>query len=333
MMKPTKKLISFILIAALFLCTAFAVTGCGGEKKEKVVIYTSAEDFRVDDLRERLNAQFPQYEINIEYMSTGNLAAKLIAEGANTECDIIHELEYPYLDKLAEADGLADLSEYDMSIYAPDAAVSKYYIPEVRNGGAVIVDANALAEKGLPGPNSYQDLLKPEYKGLVIMPNPKSSGTGYMFVKALAVSMGEEEALAYFDQLNENIIEYTSSGSGPINRLIQKEAAIGLGMTSQAVNANQEGGDFEILFFEEGSPYSMYGQTMIRGKETREAVKAVFDFMVNTYNREANNKFYPEQIFADGPGNVENYPQNIQYADMGDTSPESKDALLAKWKY
>ena len=95
-------------------------------------------------------------------------------------------------------------------------------------------------------PAGYEDLLKPEYKGLVIMPNPKSSGTGYMFVKALVVSMGEEEALAYFDQLNENIIEYTSSGSGPINRLIQKEAAIGLGMTSQAVNANQEGGDFEI---------------------------------------------------------------------------------------
>lgn len=330
-MKNGKRILSLTL--ALMLCVLLALTGCGGEKKEKVVIYTSAEDFRVDDLRERLNAQFPQYEISIEYMSTGSLAAKMVAEGVNTECDIIHELEYPYLDKLERDGVLADLSEYDMTLYAPDAAVSRYYIPEVRNGGAVIVDAAALAEKGLPVPASYQDLLKPEYKGLVIMPNPKSSGTGYMFVKALAVSMGEEEALAYFDKLNENIIEYTSSGSGPINRLIQKEAAIGLGMTSQAVNANKEGGAFEILYFEEGSPYSMYGQTMIHGKETREAVKTVFDFMINTYNREANNKFFPEQIFADGPGKVENYPQNIKYADMGDTSPESKDALLAKWKY
>ena len=58
-MKPTKKLISFILIAALFLCAAFAFTGCGGEKKEKVVIYTSAEDYRIEDLRARLNEQFP----------------------------------------------------------------------------------------------------------------------------------------------------------------------------------------------------------------------------------------------------------------------------------
>ena len=103
MMKRIRNLISFVLISVLFLCAAF--TGCGGEKKEKVVIYTSAEDFRVEDLRERLNAQFPQYEINIEYMSTGNHAAKLLAEGVNTECDITHDLEYPYLDKLAKAEG------------------------------------------------------------------------------------------------------------------------------------------------------------------------------------------------------------------------------------
>lgn len=328
-----KKIVCFVFAVMFMFCTAFSFAGCGGEKKEKVIIYTSAEDFRVEDLRTRLNEEFPEYEIVIEYMSTGNLAAKLIAEGTNTECDIIHELEYPYLDKLEAAGGLADLSEYDMSVYASDAAVSKYYIPEVRNGGAIIVDKQALDEKGIPMPASYEDLLKPEYKGLIIMPSPKASGTGYMFLKSLAVSMGEDAALEYFDKLNENIIEYTSSGSGPINKLIQKEAVIGLGMTSQAVNANKEGASLEILFFEEGSPYSMYGQTMIAGKETREAVKKVFDFMINTYNREANNKFYPEQIFADGPGKVADFPQNIQYSDMGDTSPESKDALLAKWKY
>ena len=333
MMKPIKKLVSFVLILTLFLCAAFAFPGCGGEKKEKVVIYTSAEDYRVEDLRARLNEQFPDYEIVIEYMTTGNHAAKLFAEGINTECDITHDLEYPYLAKLEKSGSLAELSQYDFSVYASDAAVSKYYIPEYRNGGAIIVDKQALDEKNLPMPASYEDLLKPEYKGLVIMPNPKSSGTGYIFLQSLTMIMGEEAALEYFDKLNENIIEYTSSGSGPVNKLIQKEAAIGLGMTGQAVTANNNGADFEILFFEEGSPYNMYGQGIISGKETREAVKNVFDFMINTYNREANNKFFPEQIFADGPGTVENYPQNIKYADMGDTSPESKDALLAKWKY
>ena len=87
-----KKIVCFVFAVMFMLCTAFSFAGCGGEKKEKVIIYTSAEDFRVEDLRTRLNEEFPEYEIVIEYMSTGNLAAKLIAEGTNTECYIIHEL-------------------------------------------------------------------------------------------------------------------------------------------------------------------------------------------------------------------------------------------------
>ena len=84
-----------------------------------------------------------------------------------------------------------------------------------------------LEEKNLAVPTSYADLLKPEYKGLVSMPNPKSSGTGYMFLKSLVNAWGEEEAFAYFDQLAENILQFTSSGSGPVNALVQGEAAIG----------------------------------------------------------------------------------------------------------
>ena len=87
------------------------------------------------------------------------------------------------------------------------------------------------------------------------MPNPKSSGTGYMFCKALVNEWGEDKALEYFDKLSENILSYTSSGSGPINALIMKEAAIGLGMTPQAVTKINEGQtELKIKYFEEGSP-------------------------------------------------------------------------------
>ena len=39
------------------------------------------------------------------------------------------------------------------------------------------------AEKqGLTKPVSWQDLTKPEYKGKIVMPNPASSGTGFLDV-------------------------------------------------------------------------------------------------------------------------------------------------------
>ncbi len=328
-MKTMKKILAFTLLFALIL-TVFA--GCG-EQKEKILIYTSSEDYAVEDMSKRLKEQFPNYDITLEYMSTGNHAAKLMAEQGSTKCDITYDLEYAYLSQLDEKGLLADLSHYDKSIYSEDTVESENYIIQCRNGGAIILNTETLKKKNLPEPTSYEDLLKPEYKGLISMPNPKSSGTGYMFVKSLVNAWGEKKALAYFDKLTENILQYTSSGSGPVNALMQGEAAIGLGMTSQAVMKINEGAPLKVVFFEEGAPFTLYGQAILKGKETRECVKEVFDFLINTYNLEQNEKFLPEQIYKDKTFTMKNYPENILYADMKNNTIEAKNKLLDQWKY
>ncbi len=326
-----KRFVSFAL--ALMLCLSLvAFVGCDSSK-EKVLIYTSVEDYVVEDLQKRLDEEFPDYEITIEYMSTGNHAAKLLAEGKDTDCDITYDLEYAYLAQLDSANILADLSEYDFDIFTEDAVASKNYLPHMRCGGCVIVNTEVLEKKGLAEPTSYEDLLKPEYKDLISMANPKSSGTGYMILKALVNAWGEEKAFDYFDKLTENILQYTSSGSGPVNALLQGEVAIGLGMTAQTVIQINDGAPLKILYFEEGSPYTIYGQAMIDGKQENKAVKEVFDFMVNTYAYEYCEKFGPEKLFKDKNYTMENYPTGIVYADMKNNTIEEKERLLAIWKH
>lgn len=325
-----KKLCS-VLAASVLLVNLLA--GCGNSR-EQVLIYTSAEDYRIAYLQQRLGEEFPEYDVTVEYMSTGNLGAKLLSEGADTDCDIVYDLEYGYLEQLAQGGALADLSQdYDLSIYRDDCDLSSYYAPECRNGGAILVNPQVLEERELPVPASYQDLLNPQYKGLISMPSPKSSGTGYMFLLSLVNAWGEEEALAYFDALTENILQYTSSGSGPVNALISGEAAIGLGMTGQAVVQINEGQDLDILYFPEGSPYSLYGQAILSGKEEKEAVQNIFHFLINTYGYENCEKFFPEPIYRDRTFTVPNYPTNIQYADMSGNTIEEKERLLNLWKY
>lgn len=317
-------LILIILIFALFS------SGCS-TNKEKIIIYSSGEDYKIEHLRSRLNERFPEYDISVEYISTGNHAAKLLAEGTNTECDITHDLDYGYMEQL-EAEGiLADLSDFDKDEYVEDTIQSNTYLPECRSGGAIIINKNVLNEKGIGVPNSYSDLLKPEYKNLISMPNPKSSGTGYMFLKSLVNAWGEKEAFLYFDKLTQNILQYTSSGSGPVNALVQEEVAIGLGMTGQAVTMINEGHPLEIIYFEEGSPYCLYGQSIIYGKEKREAVVEVFDYMVNTINYELVSNFFPEKIYKDKNYTIKNYPSNITYSDMSNNGIEEKEQLLKQW--
>lgn len=329
-MKTLRKVFAIILtLTTLF--SVVAMTGCSDDR-EAVIIYTSAEDYRIEYLNSRLKEEFPQYNIKIEYMSTGNLAAKIKAEGKDTECDIIYDMDYGYMMQLEKENVFANLKgKYDTSKYTDDAIISDYFLPEIRNGGAVIVNVEMLEEKGIAVPTCYADLLKPEYKDLISMPNPKTSGTGYMFLKSLVNAMGEEAAFDYFKKLSVNVVEFTSSGSGPVENLKIKETAIGLGMTADAVKANNDGGNFQILYFEEGSPYSLYGQTIIAGREEKAAVKEIFDFMINTYSDENLQKFYPEQIYKDKTFEIENYPKNINYADMSNNSYQEKERLLKKW--
>ena len=165
------------------------------------------------------------------------------------------------------------------------------------------------------------------------MPDPKSSGTGYMFVKNLVNAWGEEKAFDYFSKLAENVLQFTTSGSGPVNALVQNEVAVGLGMTAQAVTKINEGANLKILFFEEGSPYSLYGYAIPEGKQNRKAVVDVFNFFYSTLVLEDKELYYPEQVFADQVNNIENYPTDIPYGDMNNNTTDEKTRLLENWEF
>ena len=329
MNKSIKKFTSHIILG-VFLS---AMLGCGTQTDDhSVTIYSSAEDYRNEYYLSRLQEQFPDYDITIEYMETGKHAAKILAEGEDTECDITLDVEYGYMQKYS--DYLASMEEYSLDVFMEDMRdENKKIFPELRSSGAIIINMDSLKEKNLVEPTCYEDLLRPEYKDLISMPNPKSSGTGYMFLKALVNSMGEDEAFAYFDRLSENILQFTSSGAGPVNSLVSGETVIGLGITSQAVTQINEGVNLKIIYFEEGAPYSYLGYGVIKGKEDRECVKEVFDFLYGTLILEHCQLFYPEQIYKDATFEIENYPSDITYADMSNNSIEEKERLLSKWMY
>ena len=332
-MKNLMKRIASLLLAATMILGCVMLTSCKDDRK-KIVIYTSVEDFQIEYMQKKFAEKFPDYNIIIEYKSSGDHAATLKSAGTNAGCHITHNLEYGYAAELAAAGVLADLQGIvDFSRFTEDVVHSTYYAPELRNGGAIIVNKTVLEEKGLPMPTSYADLLNPIYKGLISMPDPKASGTGYMFYLSLVNTWGVEVALPYFDRLAENVLSFTSSGSGPVNALVGKEVAIALGMTAHAVQEINNGENLEILFFDQGSPYSLYGQGIIAGNETDEAVVEVFKYLAGELTVELCANFYPEKIFADTDFTLENFPQNIHYADMSNNTPERKAELLAKWMH
>lgn len=322
-------------IIALLMCVimVFSMAGCGKSQDDKVVVYASCEDYRIEELRKQLKEKFPEIDVVVEYYSTGNSTAKLKAEGDKTEADIVLGLETASMQQIAPM--MADLSSFKMDHYLEGVNDddNRYIIYE-KYEGAVIVNTKTLQDKGLAEPASYEDLLKPEYKGQIAMPNPKTSGTGYMFLYTWVKTMGEKGAFEYADKLQENVKSFTESGSGPIKMLAQGEVAIGLGMIFQGATQITEGVPLKILQFEEGCPYNTTSNSIVKGRETNENVKTIFNFINEEFTYYDKAYFSPGKILKDQEVKIENYPENIKSADMSTITDEAlKQDLISKWKY
>lgn len=317
---------ALLIITTLFMLVA---TGCSS-KKETVVIYSSMEDNRNQALKEQLKEKFKDIDVKVQPIATGNSAAKIKNEGTKIEADIILDLETAHMANLEE--NFADLSKFDSSIYLDGVNKSNKYFTWVKYTMNLIIDKDYFKKNNLEVPKTYEDLLKPEYKNLIAMPDPKTSGTGYAYLLNAVNIMGEENAIEYFKKLKGNLREYTTSGSGPTNLLKQGEIAIAMGMTSQGAEAITEGYNFEIISLETGSPYNTTSLGIIKGKEKKENVKKVFEWLVNDFGVYDKENYMPDPILKNQKSNVKNYPTDLIDADMKNVdSIETKEKLIEAW--
>lgn len=322
------------LIVILLTITALLLFSMQGDQ-DTIIIYSSMEQFRGEELQKQVNEKFPDLHVMVMYVSTAKSAAKIHVEKEQSDADIILALESSYLEKVK--DQLVDISGYSKLNYLEGLTPADHdnrYVTWERQAGSFIINTDVLKKNNLPVPKTYEDLLDSKYYNLIAMPDPKSSGTGYFFYKSLVNTMGEEKALAYIDKLENNVKQFTESGSGPIKLLIQGEIGIGLGLTFQAVNQVNEGSPFEIINPPSGSPYSLTGAALMKQSAEDEDVLRVFDFIINDFLLYDKEHFSPEQILKEQVNTIENYPQNITYADMqGIDKIEEKERLLTLWKY
>ena len=89
---------------------------------------------------------------------------------------------------------------------------------------------------------------------------------------------------------------------------MQGEAAIGLGLTFQAVSEINQGVPITIHWFEEGAPWDVYSIGIIEGKQHKQAVVDVFTWLATEGIRLDNQLYGAEQVLKDFKGRIENYP-------------------------
>ncbi|HGM3506192.1 TPA: extracellular solute-binding protein [Clostridioides difficile] len=198
----------------------------------------------------------------------------------------------------------------------------------------ITVNTKELKNKNIPIPSSYEDLIKPEYKGLISMPNPSSSGTGYLTVSALIQIMGEEKAWQYMDKLHENIGVYTQFGSAPATSAASGEYPIGISFGYRGIKLKEEGYPVEVVFPKEGSGWDIEANALVKKDNIKEVSKVFLDWAISKDAMNEYSKNYAVTTISTGNPIPEGFPKKpLEQMIDNDlkSAAKNRENILNKW--
>ncbi len=274
-----------VRLSALLASALFAFAGAALAQKTQLTVYTALETDQLKAYEAGFNKVEPNIELKWVRDSTGVITAKLLAEKANPQADVVMGVAASSL-ALLDSNGM-------LQPYAPinlDAIMSQYR--DKKNppawfgmdvwGATICFNTVEAQKKNLPKPVTWKDLTKPVYKGMIVMPNPASSGTGYFDVTAWLTLFGDDNGKGggwkYMDGLHENIAQYTHSGSKPCNMAAAGEYPIGISFEDRA-NANKnKGAPIDLVFPKEGLGWDLEALGIMKATSKLAAAKKLADW-------------------------------------------------------
>jgi iron(III) transport system substrate-binding protein len=140
------------------------------------------------------------------------------------------------------------------------------------------VNEGLLKKMGKPLPKTWDDLAKPDYKGLIAVANPNTSGTAYTELVTILLMKGEEKGWDYLAKLHKNTSQYTKSGSAPGQLAGRGEVAIAIVFLHDAIMYADEGFPVKPVAPADGTGYEIGGLSLIKGAPHPAIAKKVIDW-------------------------------------------------------
>ena len=155
---------------------------------------------------------------------------------------------------------------------------------------------------GVAYPESWDDLLKPEFKGQIIVSNPGSAATGYLLLSTMVQMRGEKEGIQYMKALNGQVKQYTKSGEAPSRSAALGECAVGITFLHNGIRLMKQGyTNIHLSVPKDGTSYEVGSVAMIKGAPEAEAAKIFIDWCMTPACLEIGQKYTDSYHFLTNP--------------------------------
>lgn len=327
-------------LASLTAFCALACAGASAAHAASITVYSALESDEIATYLAAAKQAMPDLQVNVLRLSTGDLAARMIAEAGAPRTDVVWgEALTNMLDPRISAQ-LAPIKTKNIeALPAKFRDANGKWFAATGYMAALCVNTDALKDKKLPMPTSWEDLAKPIYKGSVVMPDPSSSGTGYLQIAAIIQGLGDKQAWPLLKEIGANVAQFTPSGSSPCKMARTGEYPIGASFAFVAMQSIKDGFPVKMVIPSKYVGYELEGSGVLKSSKHAADAKRFLDWVASPAAAALYQQYKeivatpgvkptPSEVAAGLPENVAQvlYPMNFE------ASAKMHDAVLTRFK-
>jgi len=273
-----KRFISLLFV--LLLATGMVMA------QNSVSVYASCDEMLAKALFDQFTKE-TGIQVNWVRLSGGEALARMEAEKANPQASIW--VGGVGLDHITGK--TSDLTTPYQSRYAANTSAEfrdpqNFWIGLYVGPLTFVTNLDRARALGLTPPQSWADLIKPEYKGYIRCPNPNTSGTAYNLITTMRTlnNGSEDAAFDYLRKLDANIDQYTRSGATPGQNVATGEIPIAIGYAHDQVKLKAEGANTVITAPSEGTGFELAAMSLIKGGKQPIQARQLYDWILSSPN-------------------------------------------------
>ncbi|MGM1052772.1 MAG: ABC transporter substrate-binding protein [Pseudomonadota bacterium] len=273
--RPVVSALAVLAVAGFSLATQVAAS-------DRLTLYTSQPNSDAQQTVDAFQAAYPDIEVEWVRDGTTRLMTRLRSElsAGVSNPDVLLIADSMTMESLKQQGHLQpylsdEREAYDAALYDPEGY---YYGTKLITTGIVY---NIGAEHQ---PQRWQDLLGPDYEGMVTMPSPLYSGAA--LIHMAAISANPDLGMAYYEALKANRTEAQGGNGGVFNAVAAGTKPYGIVVDFLPIREAAKGSPVAFVFPEEGVSAVTEPVAIMQGAENVEAAQKFVDFVLSRQGQE-----------------------------------------------
>jgi len=257
---------------------AMAVAGVlfwqGVAAAQQVTVYTAGPQGLANALSKGFTAK-TKAKVNLFQGTTGQVMAKIAAEAANPQVDVLISASWDTAPDMKEKGLLLSYMSPNAK-NVPDSLKDEFYVAQ----GAAALSIVWNSKTGKPKPTDWADLAKPEYQGQVTMPDPAASGSAYGLVSGLVAN--PKLGWKFFETMKANGTAVVGANAAALNPVMQGAKSAVFGAVDYIpIGAKAKGEAIEIIYPATGTVLEARPMMIMKSTENPEQAKQFIDYVLS----------------------------------------------------